>query len=214
MTLYVHPPTNTRSNLTVFSLTFLTGPHRLSLTAGDSKPILVPIRLGGQSKAMLKILAESFRQNTFLGYLAIVRIFIGYHFISVAVRKLSGGFLSGDALPGTLAAAADDPFSWHRDFVFNVVVPNSVVFSYLVCFGELAIGISLLFGCLVRVSSLFGAFHNLNIYLAIAIPRGGATLGLNRLFIVCLVIFALAGAGRSLGLDGILKKRFPQSWQF
>jgi hypothetical protein len=51
----------------------------------------------------------------------------------------------------------------------------------------------------------------LNIYLAIAI---GSTLGLNRLFIVCQVIFALAGAGRSLGLDGILKKRFPRSRVF
>jgi len=136
---------------------------------------------------MLKNLANSFRQNTFLGYLAIVRIFIGYHFISVAWRKLSEVFLSGEALPQILANAANDPFPLHRDFIFGVVVPNSVFFSYLICFGEIAIGISLVLGCLVRVSSLFGAFHNLNIYLAIGIPRGGATLGLNRLYIVCLL---------------------------
>lgn len=163
---------------------------------------------------MLKNLVNSFRQITFLGYLAIVRIFIGYHFISVAWSKLSGVFLSGEALPQLLADAANDPFPLHRDFIFGVVVPNSVFFSYLICFGELAIGISLVLGCLVRVSSLFGAFHNLNIYLAIGIPRGGATLGLNRLFIVCLLVFVLAGAGRALGLDGILKKMFPRSWLF
>ena len=97
---------------------------------------------------MLKNLADSFQRHTFLGYLAIVRIFIGYHFVSVAWRKLSRGFLSGESLPRMLATAADDPFSWHREFIFNVVVPNSVFFSYLVCFGELAIGISLVLGCL------------------------------------------------------------------
>ncbi len=163
---------------------------------------------------MHKNLANRFQQNTFQGYLAIVRIFIGYHFISVAWRKLSGGFLRGEALPQILANAANDPFPLHRDIIFGVVVPNSAFFSYLICFGELAIGISLVLGCPVRVSSLFGAFHNLNIYLATGIPRGGATLGLNHLFIVCLLVFAVAGAGRALGLDGILKKMFPQSWLF
>jgi hypothetical protein len=66
----------------------------------------------------------------------------------------------------------------------------------------------------VRVSSLFGAFHLINIYLAIGIPRGGAVLGLNRTFIVCLVVFAVAGAGRALGVDAILKRKFFRSWLF
>ena len=163
---------------------------------------------------MFESLQRHYRQKTFLVYLAIVRIFIGYHYISVSWGKVSGTFLSGETLPRMLANVADDPFLWHQGFLLGVVIPHSVFFSYLVAFGELAIGISLLLGCLVRVSSLFAAFHNLNIYLAIGIPRGGAVLGLNRLFIVCLLIFALAGAGRALGLDGILKKRFPRSWLF
>jgi thiosulfate dehydrogenase [quinone] large subunit len=113
-----------------------------------------------------------------------------------------------------LANVTDDPFLWHQDFLSGVVIPNPVFFSYLVAFGELAIGISLVLGCLVRVSSLFGAFHNLNIYLAIGIPQGGAVLGLNRLFIVCLLVFAVAGAGRALGVDAILKRKFFRSWLF
>ncbi len=163
---------------------------------------------------MLESLKKQFRQKTFLAYLAIVRIFVGYHFISVSWGKVSGTFLSGEALPRMLADVSDDPFMWHQDFLSGVVIPNPVFFSYLVAFGELAIGISLVLGCLVRVSSLFGAFHMINIYLAIGIPRGGATLGLNRTFIVCLLVFAVAGAGGALGVDAILKRKFFRSWLF
>ena len=160
------------------------------------------------------LLADSFKQNTALGYVAILRIMVGYHFLLVGMGKLSGDFLSGEALSRTLSGAVDDPISWHRDFILGVVVPNADIFSYLVCFGELAIAVSLLSGCLVRLSSLFGAFYNLNIYLAIAIPAGGATLGINRIFIILHLVFVTVSAGRALGLDGYLKKRFPRSWLF
>ena len=159
-------------------------------------------------------LAENFRQNTALGYVAILRIMVGYHFLVVGLGKLTGGFLGGEALPRTLSGVADDPISWHRDFILGVVVPNADVFSYLVCFGELAIAFSLLSGCLVRIASSFGAFYNLNIYLAIAIPRGGATVGINRIFIILHLVFVAVSAGRALGLDGYLKKKFPRSWLF
>ncbi len=159
-------------------------------------------------------LADNFRQSTYLGYVAILRIFVGYHFLVVGLRKLSGNFLDGESLLRTLSGIADDPISWHREFILGVVVPNTDVFSYLVCFGELAIAVSLLSGCLVRMSSLFGAFYNLNIYLAVAIPAGGAQVGINRIFIILHLVFVAVSAGRALGLDGHLKKKFPRSWLF
>lgn len=160
------------------------------------------------------LLVGNFKQTTYLGYLAMARIVMGYYFIQVGWGKLGPRFLSGESLARQLTEnALKDPLSLHRDFILGVVVPHSQFFSSLVCFGEIAIGVSLLVGCLVRISSLFGAFHNLNIYLAIAIPGGsGAQVGLNRIFIVLQLIFVLASAGRSLGIDGILKKKFPQTW--
>ena len=160
-------------------------------------------------------LADNFKQNTALGYVAILRIMVGYHFLVVGLGKLSGNFLSGESLPRILSDVGKDPISWHRDFILGVVVPNADVFSYLVCFGELAIGISLLSGCLVRISSLFGAFHNLNIYLAIAVPSGSSSqVGLNRVYVVLHLVFVAVSAGRALGIDGYLKKKFPRSWLF
>ena len=158
--------------------------------------------------------AQSFQQQTFLGYLAVVRIVASIQFFQASWGKLTRGFLNGEQLPNQFAKLAADPISLHQDFIVNVVIPHPLFFSYLVAFGELAIALSLLSGCLVRVACSFGAFHNLNIYLAIAIPNGGPQLGLNRLFIFLHLVFVFASAGRSIGIDGWLKKKFPRSWLF
>ena len=160
-------------------------------------------------------LATNFKQSTSLLYLAILRIMVGYHFLDVAWAKLSRGFLNGDDLPAQLLkTVAKDPIGWHRDFIVGFILPHSVFFSYLVPLGELAIGISLVLGCLVRISSSFGAFHNLNILFAIALPGSGAQTAVNEIFIILHLMFVFASAGRVLGVDGILKKGFPRSWLF
>jgi thiosulfate dehydrogenase [quinone] large subunit len=160
-------------------------------------------------------LTSNFKQSTYLGYLAILRIAVGYHFLTAAIPKVTGPFIKGHLLAEELAkTVVKDPFSWHRAFILGVVVPNSHFFSNLVAFGELAIGISLILGCLVRVSASFGAFHNLNILLSIAIANGGPQLGINRIFIFLQIVFVLSSAGLSLGLDGILKRWFPRSKLF
>jgi len=160
-------------------------------------------------------LFDDFRKSAYGGYLAIVRILVGYHFVEVGWRKVSQGYYSGDSLPRQLADAVHDPLGWHQDFILNVVLPHPQLFSFLVAFGELAIGISLMTGCLVRVSSLFGAFHNFNILFAVAIPGGGgAQMRVNRLYIFLHLIFVICAAGRWLGVDGWLKKKFPRCWLF
>jgi thiosulfate dehydrogenase [quinone] large subunit len=155
-------------------------------------------------------LTINFRQNTYLGYLALLRIAVGYHFLTAAIPKVTGSFVQGHILADELVkTVVKDPFGWHRAFILGFVVPHAHFFSNLVAFGELAIGISLIFGCLVRISASFGAFHNLNILLSIAIANGGPQLGINRIFIFLQIIFVLSSAGRSLGMDGILHRRFP-----
>ena len=112
-------------------------------------------------------LTANLKQRTYLAYIALVRILLGYHFIGTGLDKLFGSFLSGKSLLNDLARGGPkDPFAWHHAFISGFVVPHVHFFSYLVTYGELAIGISLLLGCLVRISSSFGAFHNMNIWLA------------------------------------------------
>jgi uncharacterized membrane protein YphA (DoxX/SURF4 family) len=157
-------------------------------------------------------LSTNFKQPSYLGYIAILRIVVGYHFITAAWPKITGAFILGHVLPEDLMkTVGKDPFAWHRAFITGVVIPHAHFFSHLVAYGEMAIGLSLLFGCLVRISSLFGAFHNLNILLSIAIANGAAQLGINRIYIVMHIVFVITSAGRALGIDGILRRWFPRA---
>ncbi len=157
---------------------------------------------------------QNLRQPVPLGWWAIPRILVGYQFLRAAAGKLNPNFLSGKALPGQFERLAADPLALHRAFIQGVVLQHPLFFSYLVAFGELAIGLALVSGCLARIASSFGAFHNLNIYLAVAIPAGGAQMNLNRLLVFLHLIFVIVAAGRPLGIDGWLHKRFPHSRLF
>ena len=151
-------------------------------------------------------------RDTWLAYLVPARIAVGYHFlVRGSWPKLVEGFGAEELTQELLGGAARNPIPIHRDFIINFVVPNAEAFSRLIAFGELAIGLALITGCLVRVASSFAAFQNLNIYLAIAIPNASAQVGFNRTLIVMHVIFVAASAGRCLGIDGLLKKKFPRS---
>lgn len=161
---------------------------------------------------------NTFQHKTWLGYLALVRTLVGVQFFMVGWPKLTvGRFLSrnGQSLAEDLMRGAPkDYLAWHRAFITGFVVPHAHFFSYLVAFGEVAIAISLITGCLVRVSCLFGAFRNANIYFSVAIASGGATMDYNRLLVLLHVVFVCASAGLLFGLDGLMKKRFPRSWLF
>jgi uncharacterized membrane protein YphA (DoxX/SURF4 family) len=158
------------------------------------------------------------RKTTWLGYLALVRILVGVQFFMVGWPKLTGGrFLSrnGEGLAEELLRGApQDYLAWHRAFITGFVVPHAHFFSYLVACGEVAIALSLITGCLVRISSLFGAFHNANIYFSVGLAAGNAVMNYDRLLVLLHIIFVLASAGLVFGLDGFLKRRFPRSWLF
>jgi thiosulfate dehydrogenase [quinone] large subunit len=158
---------------------------------------------------------DTFQQKTWLGYLALARILVGVQFFMVGWPKLTGGrFLSrnGEGLAEELLRGAPrDYLAWHRAFITGFVIPHAHFFSYVVAIGEVLIAISLITGCLVRISSLFGAFHNANIYFSVAIAAGSATMNYNRLLVLLHIVFVAASAGRVFGIDGLLKKRFPRS---
>ena len=136
---------------------------------------------------------------------------MGAFFLQVSLGKFNERFLSGEQLVQQLSRAVNDPIPFHRDFILNIVVPNAGTFAHIVAFGELAIAISFLLGILVRVSAAFAFFNNLNIYLAIAVIGGGAQAGLNLIYMALEIAFVLASPGRVLGIDALLKRRFPGS---
>jgi|SRR6185312_987271 len=141
-------------------------------------------------------LAKFLFADTRLAWLwLVVRLYVGYEWITASCEKLTGhsiaigsfgepvkggpwvfgahdgvamaGFVKGALAQATGAHPAVQ--GWYAWFLQNYVAPNTVVFAYLVTFGEMLVGLGLIFGALTGIAAFFGMFMNLNFMLAGAV---------------------------------------------
>lgn len=145
------------------------------------------------------------KERTYLGYISILRIYVGYYMLWQGIRKFQRDFAKGDWVGRQIGdVAALDIFPWYKRFLLDYVMPNQELFGYLVMLGEIAVGACLLLGFMTRLSAVMGLFLLVNYYLGPGMARGGAPLAQQQTFIVAMVIFVLSNPGRTLGLDGLL----------
>jgi len=145
------------------------------------------------------------KERTYLWYISVLRIYVGYYLLWQGIRKFQRDFPKGDWIGRQIGDLATlDLYPWYKKFLFDYVLPHQELFGYLVMCGELAVGACLLLGLFTRWSSLVGLFMLINYYLGPGMARGGALLAQQQPFIICLAIFVLANPGRTLGLDGLL----------
>jgi uncharacterized membrane protein YphA (DoxX/SURF4 family) len=145
------------------------------------------------------------KERTYLWYLAVLRIYIGFYILSQGLRKFQRNFPKGDWIGREIGDLHTvDLYPWYKKFLVEYVAPHHELFGQLVMTGEIAVGGCLLVGFLTRASAAVGLFMLINYYLGVGMARGGATLAQQQTFIVTLAIFVLAGPGRTLGLDGLV----------
>ncbi len=150
----------------------------------------------------------NFNERTYLWYIALLRVWIGYYFLQQGIGKYQGGFPGSDWIRRQIGDIATlEIYPWYKTLLQNYVAPYGELFGYLVTMGEIGVGISLLLGFFTRFGALIGLFMLSNYYLAIGILKEGAILAQQRTFIVCLLVFLLANPGRALGLDGLLFRK-------
>ena len=119
-----------------------------------------------------------FSTTTFAWLWAIVRIYLGYQWLSAGWHKLTGGgwIDGGAALQGFWAKAAAIPvapakpaitYDWYRAFI-QFMLDNGFYswFAPLVAFGEFLIGVALILGAFVGIAAFFGALLNWNFLMA------------------------------------------------
>src|SRR5437660_4704410 len=92
----------------------------------------------------------------------------------------------------------------------NVLAHNGL-FAQLTAFGETAVGLGLVFGCLTLLASGIGLFLVVNYGLAVA-WQGSAQQGFHYLLISTLIVIFSTPAGRVRGVDGWVRARHPGSW--
>lgn len=106
-----------------------------------------------------------------------LRLYVGWLWLSAGWAKVMNpvwvGTEAGGAVTGFLRGALTKTVGEHPDvssgyawFVENIALPQASLFSHLVAFGELAVGVALILGVVVGVAAFFGAFMNVNYLMA------------------------------------------------
>jgi thiosulfate dehydrogenase [quinone] large subunit len=117
----------------------------------------------------------------------VVRLYIAYEWITAGWEKMTGhsialgsfgqstgeswvfGAHAGTAMKGFVASslalttgAHPSVQGWYATFLQHFVLPNALAFSYVITFGEILVGLGLIFGALTGIAAFFGLFMNLN----------------------------------------------------
>ncbi|MDO3409985.1 DoxX family protein [Saccharibacillus sp. CPCC 101409] len=95
--------------------------------------------------------------------LTVLRVYIGYKWITGGWGKLTGGFDASGFLQGALAQAGGDHPSvqpiW-ASFLEHFAIPNVGLFNVLVPIGEFAVGLGLILGMFTTFAALMGMVMN------------------------------------------------------
>lgn len=120
-----------------------------------------------------------FHDRRFAPAWLLVRLYVGLVWLSAGWEKLvdpgglwvgrrSGFALAGFVNGALLKTAGEHPdvSGWYAAFLEHAVLPHAALFSLLVTFGELCVGLALLAGLFTGVAAFFGGFMNLAFLMA------------------------------------------------
>jgi thiosulfate dehydrogenase (quinone) large subunit len=116
-----------------------------------------------------------------------LRFLLAYEWITAGMEKLGSAAWNGAQVPtgihGFLAGAIAKAtgahpavFGWYADFLKNVALPNETIFSYMVAYGELLVGLALLVGLFTKWAAFWGGIMNLAFFLAGSTSSNGYML--------------------------------------
>ncbi len=140
----------------------------------------------------------------------VVRLFLAFVWLEAGIAKVvsplwvgteAGGALKGFVLGALAKTAGEHPdvlggYAW---FLQHAVLVAPGAWSHVIAFGEIAVGLGLLFGVLTTSAAFFGAFMNFNFLLAGAVS-------INPYLLLCEVplIFAWRVSGR-FGIPSLVR---------
>jgi thiosulfate dehydrogenase [quinone] large subunit len=148
----------------------------------------------------------------------IVRLYVGYSWITSGIGKLSNpAWQSGAALKGFWTAAAAVPaapakplivFDWYRVFIQSLLDSGSYVwFAKLINAGEILIGIALIVGAFTGLAAFAGGFMNWNFMMA-------GTASINPvLFTLSILLFVAWKIAGYWGVDRWLLPALGTPWE-
>lgn len=139
----------------------------------------------------------------------ILRLAVGIFFLYLGYTKIqSGWLLSSERLEKSLTNFEQNAPAVSKWYIAHVGKPGVNLWSKLIALGETALGVSLILGFLVRLSTLVGIIMVFNFHLA-----NGTLFSLSffgnpwaSLVITTLLVLHMTRAGKKWGLDALLAK--------
>lgn len=139
--------------------------------------------------------------NIASGIVTIVRLYLGWSFLSAGWGKITGGQFDAS---GFIGNAVNNPvmgpdgsavFGVYNSFLESFALPNVGLFNFMVPWGEFLIGLGLILGCLTTAAAFFGMVMNFSFLMAGTVSHNPTDILLG-----FLIITAGANAGK-YGLD-------------
>jgi thiosulfate dehydrogenase (quinone) large subunit len=162
----------------------------------------------------------------------IIRVYAGYQWLIAGWGKLTGysidigsfgqavkggawvftsdtgvglkGFISGSLAQASGAHPAVQ--SWYASFLQHAILPNVAVFSYVITFGEVFVGLGLIVGAFTGIAAFFGIFTNMNYMLAGSVSTNPILLTL------CICILLAWRISGYYGIDRYLLPMLGTPW--
>lgn len=166
--------------------------------------------IGGLSIALARFRTEPEQRSAHHVALAFLRIFIGTMWFQNLFWKLPFGQDNGLTF-WTREMATKSAFpDLYGPLVNDLILPNFALVNPAVFALELAFAVSLMLGIGVRLMGLVAVPFLANLWLGLY--RHPNEWPWTYMFLAGLMfLFAVEGAGRSLGLDGLIRKRAPSN---
>jgi len=148
----------------------------------------------------------------------IVRIYVGWEWLDAGWGKVQNaawtGPNAGAALSGFIQGALHktgsihpDVQGWYANFLQNIVLTHVNIWSHLVAYGELLVGLAIIIGIFTGIAAFFGLFMNLNYLLA-------GTVSTNPILFTLSIGLILAWKiGGYIGVDRYILPLLGTPWQ-
>lgn len=153
----------------------------------------------------------------------IARLWVGWEFLSAGWEKVTDSAWVGSKAPSginsflTWAASSQNTkgpdaqvSEWYAWLIDHVFIPIDGPMSYVIAFGEVAVGLGLIFGAFTMAAAFFGILMNLNFMLAGATGTGKNPL---MLVVALLIMFAGTTAASRYGVDRYMMPRLKEHWR-
>jgi uncharacterized membrane protein YphA (DoxX/SURF4 family) len=145
-----------------------------------------------------------------LSWIALLRMMMGVMFITTWLINLLNGFYTPDGLLAFFTDVypqSENPLTWYAGFIEGVILPIRAGFAPFQLVSEFVMGLALLVGAFTPLFSLAGIFFLVNTFLA---SLGHDWIWSYLMPIGILAVTLFTRAGRSLGVDAYLLKRFGE----